>query len=289
MVPAAMAVDGTSAAARARAWTRFGPRLIEEPIASRLRRRAIRTPARRIVMATRWGLRWSLDLDDNLQRRLFFAHSSEAATLFQVARRMRPDDVILDVGANVGTFLLPLLRHVAVRGKGIAVEPALDTATRLEENISRNGMADRVTIARVACGLRRRRDLFSASSTRHHDSGLRSLVGDGDPVGTVVVRRGEELVRELGLGHVDVVKIDVEGGEHAVLLGLDGLFRQAPPRLLVVELVEHRIPRATGSVRAVVAMLEGFGYRGWWIRYRGLQPLSQAPDRRGNALFLRDA
>ena len=37
-------------------------------------------------MATRWGLRWSLDLDDNLQRRLYFAHSYEAATLFQVAR-----------------------------------------------------------------------------------------------------------------------------------------------------------------------------------------------------------
>jgi FkbM family methyltransferase len=269
-----------------RVWAAFGTRLLAEVVLSRVRRRAIHTPTSTRVKATRWGLKWSLNLEDNLQRRLLLAHSYEAATLFHVARRMHDDDVILDVGANVGTFLLPILRHAAIRGRGLAVEPAVDSATLLEENVRINHLDKRITIANVAFGDAARVANLQARAN-HDDTGMRSLTVEDDTAGTVRVTRGDEVLRSLGLQRVDVLKVDVEGGELAVLSGLDRLLRERPPRLVIVELLHYPAEGSSGSIPQIVSLLGGLGYRGWWIRYRGLQELRWGPGREGNALFAR--
>ena len=200
-------------------------------------------------MATRWGLRWSLDLDDNLQRRLFFAHSYEAATLFQVARRMRPDDVILDVGANVAhSFCHCCVTSLFGGKKGIAVEPAPDTAIRLEENLQeRYGRSSHHSSGGLV-GQRRRRD-----SLLGRPPDMTTLSSTGRRRRPAGHRRGPPRRRAASGAWARACRrcqIDVEGGEHAVLQGLGGLLRQVPPRLLVVELVERRAPGAIGGVRA---------------------------------------
>jgi FkbM family methyltransferase len=271
-----------------RVWAALGTRLLAEVLLSRVRRGAIHTPTPRRVKATRWGLRWSLNLEDNLQRRLFFAHSYEAATLFQVARRIRDDDVILDVGANVGTFLLPILRYAATRGCGLAVEPAVDTATLLEQNVRINHLDKRIAIANVAFG-----DATRVANLRigavHDDTGMRSLTAESDTTGTVRVTRGDELLRSLGLQRVDVLKVDVEGSELAVLSGLDSLLRHRPPRIVIVELLHHPGVGSSGSILEIVSLLGDRGYRGQWIRYRGLKELRADARREGNALFTRQS
>jgi len=263
----------------------FGWRLVVEAALSLWRRGSIRTARERVIQADRWGLTWSLDLRDNLQRRLYFSHSYEAATLFQVARRMRPDDDILDVGANIGTFVLPLLRHAATRGTAVAVEPAPDTVEKLRGHVHVNHMSNRVTVVPAALADSNSRKMLFASK-HAMDSGLRSLQRGGPPIGTIDVRRGDDLVREVGPRRIDVLKIDVEGGERAVLAGLEGELRLRPPRIVVVELA-GRDGHPAGVVAATVEMLRGLGYHGWWIRYRGLEDMSHSRRTQGNALFVR--
>jgi FkbM family methyltransferase len=262
----------------------FGRLLFVELILSWLRQTSIRRRSSSWHNAKRWGLRWSLNLNDNLQRRLYFAHSYEAATLFQTARRMHPDDVILDVGANVGTFSLPLLRHIARRGSAVAVEPAPDARASLDLNVRQNAMASRVKIVGVAlsdhAGVGRLKD----STAR--DTGLRSLVAAAPSFETVDVCRGDDMLGDLGCDSVDVIKIDVEGEEYAVLRGLRGLLDRGQPRILVVELLKTQ-GRSTESRDEIASMLRDLGYAGYWVRYRGLEEIERSPHRGGNALFIR--
>jgi hypothetical protein len=53
----------------------------------------------------------------------------------------------------------------------------------------------------------------------------------------------------------------------------------------MVELV-RKLTRGTASVSATVALLEQLGYRGRWIRYKGLEEMRGDVDRDGNALFI---
>src|SRR5690606_19993269 len=71
----------------------------------------------------------------------------------------------------------------------------------------------------------------------------------------VPVRRLDTLLPEIGLEDVDVLKVDVEGAEPAVIRGL-GTLR---PRVCVVEGVAPGIGRAAGD-EAVAALVER-GYR----------------------------
>ncbi|MGC4053920.1 MAG: FkbM family methyltransferase [Paludibaculum sp.] len=57
-------------------------------------------------------------------------------------------DTIIDVGANLGTTTVPLIRHLGCRV--LAVEPAPGNLRFLEMNIQANGYGEQVTIARRA-------------------------------------------------------------------------------------------------------------------------------------------
>src|SRR5204862_7082374 len=73
---------------------------------------------------------------------------------------------------------------------------------------------------------------------------------------TVPVARLDALVSE----PVDLMKIDVEGHEMAVLDGAANLFRRFPPRYIVIELHGDNLARAGRTPEEVASHLESLGY-----------------------------
>ena len=59
---------------------------------------------------------------------------------------------------------------------------------------------------------------------------------------------------------VDLLKIDVEGHELAVLDGATQLFATSPPSTLVVEVHGENLARAGNSPEALVSRIESLGY-----------------------------
>src|SRR5262245_9563192 len=51
---------------------------------------------------------------------------------------VRPGDVVVDLGANIGNFAIPTAKAVAPSGRVIAVEPSLEIFRRLLQNLQRN-------------------------------------------------------------------------------------------------------------------------------------------------------
>lgn len=74
----------------------------------------------------------------------------EGGTIAWLRENLGPDDVFLDVGANIGTFTIFAAKHLAPQGHVFACEPHLPTAVQLMQNVAANNLADRVSVIAVA-------------------------------------------------------------------------------------------------------------------------------------------
>ncbi|MDX6262741.1 MAG: hypothetical protein QOH84_4429 [Kribbellaceae bacterium] len=190
------------------------------------------------IAVRRQGLHWRLDLRDNLQAVLYYAGRYEPAVTRFLRAELKPGDVVLDIGANIGLHSLGAARQLRELGGGkvIAFEPAADSLDKLRAAAELNGLADLITLVPVALGERKYQAALHADSRYDPaDSGVRSLQADGEVVQDVPVIRLDDWAREQSLDRVDVVKLDVEGSEAAALAGATRTLVRFQPRAVLVE------------------------------------------------------
>lgn len=132
--------------------------------------------------------------------------------------------LIIDLGANIGLFGA----FAAARwpdAEIVAYEPDPANADVHARTIALNGLQARWRLVRAAAGVRTGRARFLAG-----DVALSRLATEEDD------GRGIEVLVEdvmACLSDADLVKMDIEGGEWAILR--DERFRESPPRTLVLE------------------------------------------------------
>lgn len=130
--------------------------------------------------------------------------------------RIRPGDTVLDVGANVGLYALLAAERVGDEGTVHAVEPVEGNRSELETNVHLNELGN-LEVWPVAFGEARER----LSIVEGDNLGAARLSPETDPDAVEVdVWPADAFLQERGLD-VDVVKIDVEGHELAVLDGME--------------------------------------------------------------------
>jgi FkbM family methyltransferase len=126
--------------------------------------------------------------------------------------------VALDIGANIGNHTVVMARHCA---RVLAFEPQLATGIRLADNVRLNGLEN---VELYNFGLSDRDEEIPLFIDPVENSGsttfCRSLAVAGCREVRCRTRVGDQLLQSLNVGHVDLVKIDVEGFEAAALAGL---------------------------------------------------------------------
>jgi FkbM family methyltransferase len=207
------------------------------------------------------GIRFHLDLRDNLQSDLYFWGSYEGHVHRLLLSELRAGDVFIDVGANVGVHALAAARALEpLGGHVLAFEPEARAAAELERAARDNGV-NAITIERVALGAwRGRAELRSSVGWHTDDLGVLSLHGDGDLVSTVDVVPFDEWWNENKCNRIDLLKIDVEGAEVEVLQGMEKTLARHRPRLIVVEVVETLLRRAGTSAAELEGLLTAYRY-----------------------------
>src|ERR671922_2698937 len=99
---------------------------------------ALARQRRSFVARTRYGFRIAGDQALIMPRCIYWFGSWEPPLSAWIRRALRPGDVFVDVGANLGYFSLLAARAVAPGGSVVAIEAAAETVRRLEANIARN-------------------------------------------------------------------------------------------------------------------------------------------------------
>jgi len=172
-----------------------------------------------------------------------------------------PDDVVIDIGANIGFFTL----YLNQRAPGITVhcfEPASPTFERLRTNVWLNRLESRTRLHRYAVS----GDNGIAYLAHHQHSVERSLLRESGDAALAEEVESLTLARALsvcGVDHVDMLKIDIEGAEvelilnskpdtwrqiERVVLEFHGMLRPGCRQVLIDALRERgfREPRVVG-------------------------------------------
>ena len=182
----------------------------------------------------------------------------EVGTIEVLGALLGPGRLFLDVGAWVG----PLTLHAAALGaEVVAVEADPAALDGLRRNLAVNPeLAARVRVVPgalapaggpVRMGARRRPG-DSMSSVL--------LAGRGETWTSPGVT-ASDLAREFGRDRAALVKIDIEGGEYAVLPTLEPLLARAEALLLALHpdiLTEAGAADPTGTARSALAILDGW-------------------------------
>jgi FkbM family methyltransferase len=195
-----------------------------------------------------------------------------------VLRLLRPGDVFVDVGANVGYFSVLAASVVGAQGAVFAFEPDPDNCRLLRANAELNGLGHCITAVEAALAdVEGEGRLFlSADNLGDHQV----YVGDErrSSVPITLVHGSQYLMARLQ--RMDLLKVDTQGAEFQVMAGLLPLLQglAQPPRIMI-ELTPHSLRQAGASGRALIELLATLGQPMWIIDHvEGCLGASSAED-----------
>ena len=181
---------------------------------------------------------------------------------------MQSDDVVLDVGANVGMYTVPIAKKTLIV-YACELDP-LNIAI-LKENLYLNSVTENVVILPFACGDSpkivnvRFRDMAYGDALQSIEGGdlLDSRLGSRAHSAKVIQYPLDDLFKLLDLKRPNKIKIDVDGNELTVLQGMKDLIRSANEVYFEDSLSE--------SCQIVVRFLSSVGFK----KYQSVEIVSK--------------
>lgn len=199
------------------------------------------------------------DTQDDISQALRAGTYKLPSTFSLVQTLVPPGGRVLDLGAHIGTFAVT----AATWGyEVLAVEASPYNATLLQHNIEANALTQRAQVARTAVG-------DHVGSTEFIAAGPYGAVANShltDPTITVPMTTVTKLLAEKGWAQVDLIKLDVEGSEVAVLRAMADRLKQpdAPP--ILVESNGRTLHFFDETPQSLLQQLESYGYRCYLVQ-----------------------
>jgi FkbM family methyltransferase len=150
--------------------------------------------------------------------------------------------------------------QVGPSGKVIAFEPAREVRLRLTQNVALNRLVQ-VEIVPFALssapGEATFRTFDLAGAGLNH---LGPSDGEGGRVESVTLTTLDAALGPTDRRHLRLVKLDLEGAEHAALLGATEILRDVRPHM-IIEIEASHLARLGSTVRDIADLLRAHGYR----------------------------
>ena len=211
------------------------------------------------------GHRFLLDPDDCLRISIIGEYEPDTTQLAK--REIRAGDVVVDVGAHIGYFTLLFARLVGERGRVYAFEPDPDNFALLQANVEANGytnvVLEAMAVSEEVGTVRLYRSEDNPADHRIYDS------QENRPYVEVPATSLNAYFAERS-PRVDLVKIDVQGAEGAVVRGASQLLARNPSLELIVEFSPACLQSAGFSPLRFLELLDERGFQ--------LHPILGGPD-----------
>jgi FkbM family methyltransferase len=193
---------------------------------------------------------------------------TEPETRSLLAKHLQPGQVMLDIGAYVGQFSL-VASQLVPNLRVFAFEPTPSVFAQLQRNIELNDCRN-VTCVNLALSDTPGTAQFFTYPGSADQNSLRPLSVDSNASIEVRVGTVDSFLKDQNLDRLDVLKIDVEGNELAVLKGAGASLSRFKP-VLIVEISRHQ--RSYGYTGAdIKSILNELLLDCFRISDQGLQP-----------------
>jgi len=208
----------------------------------------------RIVIATRDGIRYRLDLNEPIDSSIYYEGCFEPITTSLINKFVKEGMTVLDIGANIGCHTLRFAKLVGDNGKVIAFEPMSWAFSKLNTNIALNGFKNITLEKIVLSNINQQNQLAYFRTSWKLDGKAVSEVKEYVDIFTL-----DEYVRKVNLAKIDFIKLDVDGYEYKVLEGVEVTIRRFKP-LMLIELGKYTLEAAGDSLENLVDLLLSLGY-----------------------------
>lgn len=210
----------------------------------------------------------ALDFRKSAERFAYWTGEYDSAIVLRLATCLRPDSVVLDVGANVGCWSIALGRKLApLQGTLYAFEPVPGNFARLQQVVALNTLQQTVRPFHFALGDEEGEiDLhLEESDTDPLRTGNAVIVKEGShgmPSANVkaTIRTLDKFVEEEGVAECALIKVDIEGAELLFLKGGASFLSKSRP-VIYGEFNAYWIKSFGYSFRDVADLVGPWGYR----------------------------
>jgi FkbM family methyltransferase len=175
---------------------------------------------------------------------------------------IEPGMTVVEAGAHMGFVTMQSARATGPTGRVFAFEANPRAVPLIERNLAANGLDDRVTVVPLGLADVAGRHAFYLSGGGDTSS-LREPEGESERIEITVTTLDTWLDPAVP---VDVVKLDIEGGEVAALRGMrETLARAAPGLTVFAECNPAMLERFGSSSAELFEALRGHGLDVRWI------------------------
>jgi FkbM family methyltransferase len=193
---------------------------------------------------------------------------------------LRPTDLFVDVGANVGSYTV--LASKGVGARCVSFEPVPSSFATLRDNVLLNGVEERVELHAKAVGS----EDGTISFTLNYDTCNRVATSQ-DQVGDTLAVDLVALDSLASVREACIVKIDVEGFERAVLTGARKLLDSPTLLAIIMETLGGQGASAHATAHDLALEL-GFSPHTYSPFDRRLISLGRGYKSDGNTIYVRD-
>jgi FkbM family methyltransferase len=206
-----------------------------------------------------WNVRLSLPARwRGIEKIIFAFREGYEPELTHLKKVLSPGETFVDVGACYGIYTLVASRIVGGRGQVIAFEPSSRAFPILKKNISLNNLTN-VRAFCLALSDKSGRTLLY----RHPKVGCDSLAAHGsvsEGPQEITTQVLDDVIRELPIDRVGVIKMDVQGAEEWVLRGARNILTTMHP-VVIFESWPIGPPLLGLSPNGAWDLLESLGYK----------------------------
>lgn len=202
-----------------------------------LAKRFVNSFPKNIVTKTKDGRQFSIGFRDWADDMIYFLGTYENFCTKTIEKYIKPGDVCLDVGANIGWYSTLFSKIVGAKGTVHSFEPVPQTFAELKKNIGLNGSPSNTFLNNFGLG-----DEEKFSEIYLFDempSGHASLAPRANKTAQAIpiqIKTLDSYLTEHEIERVDFVKVDIEGAELMFLEGARRLFKQKMPPVIFMEM-----------------------------------------------------
>lgn len=223
------------------------------------------------------GHKMILDDVDSLQLRPRGIHEPGVTAL--VRKKVKPGDVVLDIGAHIGYYTLIFAELVGPEGNVIAIEAAPHNSELLRHNLRLNAYTLRVEQYWYAAWNEEDEGADYTPITlwlNHRNQADNRCWDPGRPWDSVSINAHK--IDNRHSGRMDFIKMDIQGSEYRALLGMRKLLEHNPEVKIVSEFSPAMLDECgPGRPEDFPNLLQSLGFKIWHIPDKGpLEPVDTA-------------
>lgn len=223
-------------------------------------------------LTKRLGLMWRLNLNDLIQRQIFYIGVYEYWETKFIKSVLKPGMVFCDVGANIGYYSLQAAKAVGPTGVVYAFEPFPITYDQLMYNIRLNKLKN-IHAFKIALSDKKSK-AFMVNKNKEINLGCSRLsTSDNDNERIEITKDTfSAFCYENNLNRIDVLKVDIEGHEGKFFEGAYSVIEKHKP-IIITEINTSGLARYNVKPDYIKHYLENFGYKLYTFSRFNLVPI----------------